>query len=422
MQQTNPYETEEMKFSQAIIDTSHVSVAHAATAAGVAIALYFAVWAIYVLYFHPLARYPGPKTWLLFRLPYARSLRNGTVNHRQREMHQKYGHVVRYGTNELSFTDPWAWSDIHGFHGSAEKNFDRDSRWYQPAPNGARSILAAPNVAHAKIRRLVAPGFTEKALKEQELLLQGYVDLLVEKLRGRGGAEPVNMADYFLYTTFDIAGDLTYGESFGCLERENYHAWLKVMMAHFRRLVIGGSILIVLPFLRPFIPYLIPKKVQEEAKQRFDFTVEKVGQRLALTEDASRPDFMTYIARSNSKLGLTMARGELEATFDLLVSAGSETTAAALTGTVQYLLRNPEKLNKLKGEVRSSFASGGAIDVASTASLPYLTAVIKEGMRLCPPAPTIRPRVVPQGGAVVCGQFVPENVSNLSSKRPIHIK
>ncbi|KAK3331742.1 monooxygenase [Cercophora scortea] len=376
--------------------------------------LRYVVSIIHVLYFHPLAHYPGPKSWLLTRLPFARGLRHGTLIHRLRALHDTYGPVVRYGANELSFTDPQAWKDIYGFHGGPDRNFERDPRFYQAAPNGAPSILSAANDAHVSVRRLLAPAFSDSALKAQEHILHDYVALLMAKLHALAAAsdpQPVNLANYFQFTTFDIAGDLMYGQSFGCLDREEYHVWLKVMTAFFKRLIIGASLVALAPWIRRWLPYLVPKKYQEQTRQRFAFTVERVGQQLAQGETPGRSDFMTHMVRTVGKTGFALQRPELDATFDVLASAGAETTATALTGTVEYLLRNPAALRRLQGEIRAGFKSPAAITVASTASLPYLAAVLNEGMRLCPPAPSMRPRVVPEGGAVVCGKWLPAGTS-----------
>ncbi|KAF3480353.1 cytochrome P450 [Arthroderma uncinatum] len=69
----------------------------------------------------------------------------------------------------------------------------------------------------------------------------------------------------------------------------------------------------------------------------------------------------------------------------VLVSAGSETTARALTNACFYLLTSPDVLATLKTELESAipatnFKNGVALECVQ--QLPYLTAVIKESLRL----------------------------------------
>jgi len=47
--------------------------------------------------------------------------------------------------------------------------------------------------------------------------------------------------------------------------------------------------------------------------------------------------------------------------------------------------------------------------------LPYLSAVIEEGLRMAPPVPSGLPRVVPADGGMVCGEWLPGGVSWVSS-------
>jgi cytochrome P450 len=87
------------------------------------------------------------------------------------------------------------------------------------------------------MRRLLNPGFTEHALKSQESIVQRYVELLMQRLRehaevsGTGTEEGamLDIAPWFNYTTFDIFGDLGFGESFKCLEHSRYHPWIALV-------------------------------------------------------------------------------------------------------------------------------------------------------------------------------------------------
>lgn len=92
------------------------------------------------------------------------------------------------------------------------------------------------------------------------------------------------------------------------------------------------------------------------------------------------------------------------------VLAGSETTSTALSCITFYILKDPRIMKKLQAEIRSSFKSYNEIDAQSTAPLKYVHAVALEGLRMYPPLPFALPRVVPEGGDLVDGRFVPGGV------------
>ncbi|KAI0889003.1 cytochrome P450 [Annulohypoxylon maeteangense] len=69
----------------------------------------------------------------------------------------------------------------------------------------------------------------------------------------------------------------------------------------------------------------------------------------------------------------------------VIVMAGTLTTASALELITFWLLSQPKTLQKLKEELRTAMPTAddvGKVPLATLESLPYLTAVIKEGLRL----------------------------------------
>jgi cytochrome P450 len=82
----------------------------------------------------------------------------------------------------LSFIDERAWKDIHGFKKSGPY---KDSGDYAPPPNGVSGLLTqCEDESHARMRKVFAGAFSDRALKEQEPLFLQYIDMLVEKLKG----------------------------------------------------------------------------------------------------------------------------------------------------------------------------------------------------------------------------------------------
>lgn len=104
-----------------------------------------------------------------------------------------------------------------------------------------------------------------------------------------------------------------------------------------------------------------------------------------------------------------------------LVIAGSDTTATALACIIYYLLQAPTTGAHLADEVRNAFNAYKDITYSSTAMLPYLKAVILEGLRMYPPLPLGLPRVVPDDGDTVGGYFLPGGVRVFYTK-PLRVR
>ena len=107
-----------------------------------------------------------------------------------------------------------------------------------------------------------------------------------------------------------------------------------------------------------------------------------------------------------------MSFTEIVSNAQLLVLAGSETTASLLSSATYYLATNSEPLAKLADDVRSTFNSDLEINLVNTQSLKYLHAVIEESLRIMPPAVAGSPRMIAKGGDTIAGHFLPEGVSS----------
>ena len=69
-------------------------------------------------------------------------------------------------------------------------------------------------------------------------------------------------------------------------------------------------------------------------------------------------------------------------------------------------------MNRLVTEIRSAFLHDEDITFRTSAILPYLSAVIEESLRVYPPFVTSLARIVPHGGMLIDGQFVPGGVGH----------
>lgn len=85
------------------------------------------------------------------------------------------------------------------------------------------------------------------------------------------------------------------------------------------------------------------------------------------------------------------------------VIAGSDTTSSGIRGTLLHLVANPPAYARLQAEVDAAAAAGTGpvISNARARQLPYLQAVVREGLRIFPPAANIFARDVPPAGDTV---------------------
>ncbi|EFQ34944.1 cytochrome P450 [Colletotrichum graminicola] len=363
------------------------------------------LWMLYNVTLHPLSKYPGPKLWAATRIPYALMVFRGDEPKTILALHKRYNaDVVRVSPNELSFQHPGAWKDIMGHRSGGSEENEKDPDRLNP---DNINIITAGRHDHARYRRALSHGFSAKSMQEQQPLIKDYVNLLIERLRGLAGKGPIDMVAWYNFTTFDVIGDLSFGESFGCLANSEYHPWIRSVFQNVK-LVTLQNLARSFRALEPLFTMVLSKSLVEKGTAHYAFVRAKVDQRIAL--GTPRPDFAESMLRKGSEVS-PMTKDEIYKTTGILIIAGSETTATALSGATYNLATHPKVFARLCEEVRSSFASEDEIDLLSTAKLSYLHAVIEETLRVYPPIPASLTRRTPRGGANILGQWVPGDTS-----------
>jgi cytochrome P450 len=318
--------------------------------------------------------------------------------------------MVRIAPDRLLVDGSIAFPQIFGRRPN-ESEFGKVVEFYGPERIGMFSALRED---HRRQRRLMAHAFSESALTEQEGYIKKYVDLFISRLKEKSASTgvPADMTRWFNYFTFDVIGELAFGDPFYSLEKSNYHPWVAMIFQGIKGI---GLVLFFVnyPLLKPLI-LLIGGQTLKIKKQSTQLAVEKTNKRIALGTE-TRKDFMTQILRNN-KDGQGMSHREILVNAEGLIVAGSETTATALSGLMFHLGQNPEVYRILAEEVRGSWTSEEEITMRSTAPLQYLHACLEETLRMYPPAGEIPPRISP--GAVINGQYIPKGVGHKGGKNP----
>ncbi|KAL2272470.1 hypothetical protein FJTKL_06536 [Diaporthe vaccinii] len=390
----------------AIQGHGNLIVLHSLLTGAFIIIVLFLVHFIYNVFFHPLADYPGPLFWRGSNIPKMISQVQGTLHFRMLEHHKQYGTVVRLAPGELTYTTGTAAKEIYGNRSGRKLMSPQSSLGANEKKMfGATSFLwLEDHKEHARHRKIIGQMFSDASLKAQESLVLRFADLLMQRFRETAvRGEVIDMWAWFNYYTFDIIGDLVFGEPFGCVEQGQFHPWISFIFSNLTNMMYTQMIT-TMGYLGNIFQGMVPQRVVAEAFTHAQFTCDKVDRRLARKE--VRPDL---ISRIWHKIGVPggLSRQELYADSQIMIMAGSETSATLLAVTLYYLLRCPHKLAQLRDELLEAFASEGDISFSAVSRLSYLEAVTKESLRIHPPLPAGINRVVPCDGAVIENRFVP---------------
>ncbi|GKT44698.1 trichothecene C-15 hydroxylase [Colletotrichum spaethianum] len=342
----------------------------------------------YNLFLHPLRRFPGPILQRASPLFWAWQHAFGYQAFRTQRLHERYGSVVRIGPKHLSFTNANAWKDIYSFQSGKElegNEIPKARLFSKIIDDLPASITNADREEHQRFRRALSHGFSDSSLRAQEGIVVKYVDKLISGLHENSAQQnsELNIEAWYNWTTFDITGDLIFGQSFNCLEHSDYHPYIAFALQTIRY----SACMTALKYIG--LNYVV----------RCLFKIGGLANMMKLREGTDK--------MMHTRLNMGLSFGQLTANALILVFAGSETTATTLAGATYLLGSNPKVLQKLTEEVRSTFSNSSEITIGSVSKLTYLLAVLNEALRLYPPITSGLIREIPEDGCQIASEHVP---------------
>lgn len=140
--------------------------------------------------------YPGPRIAGATRLWFCYHLFRGDLHLAIHHLHLKYGEVVRIAPDELSYTHADGWMQIYGQR-PGKPEIAKDPLFYATLNGGPASIVSAPRDRHAVIRKQMAPGFSERAMREQEAIIRSYAESMIGALKRNGEAKVADLTRWY---------------------------------------------------------------------------------------------------------------------------------------------------------------------------------------------------------------------------------
>lgn len=221
------------------------------------------------------------------------------------------------------------------------------------------------------------------------------------------------MAQKAQYFTLDSLTDIAFGSPFGFLSHDtDLYEYNKSSTEFFPVMELATNI----PFIHSILSSRLmqalagPKPEDKTGLGAIVGVAQKiVAERFDPTNDKSGRD--RDMLDAFMKYGLSQTEVESESVLQIL--AGSDSTATSIRMTFLLLLTNPRVYNKLQIEIDKAVADGNVtfpvIQNTEALWLPYLQAVIKEGLRLWQPLNGIVTKDSPKEDITINGVYIPGN-------------
>ncbi|KAG6493689.1 cytochrome P450 71A1-like [Zingiber officinale] len=107
--------------------------------------------------------------------------------------------------------------------------------------------------------------------------------------------------------------------------------------------------------------------------------------------DATVADFLDILLSSEAAEGTTLSRDTVKGIILDVLTGGTDTTYTTIEWAMAELIKHPQKMRIAQEEIRRVVGSKEAIAEETVEAMEYLTAVIKEALRMHPPLPLLVP-------------------------------
>ncbi|KAI0478322.1 cytochrome P450 [Xylaria cf. heliscus] len=388
--------------------------------------IYVASLSIYRLHLSPLAAVPGPKLaaltyWYEF---YFDGYLGGKYVFKIKEFHEKYGPIVRINPHHVHINDINFYDTIYAPGGT--KHPRNKIRWLALGSDSMFDTFDA--TLHRKRRAAVSSPFSKQSIRALEPAISDIINDIVarlEKLAGTG--KVVGIHSIWNSLTQEVIGQYCFGANRMSDLRdggdeaqfmqpdhvvENLHAWGRMF-----------------PWLFDFIDK-IPMSVLALFDKRLggaDKFDKQIGEQILKVLQTDQPHLgnknVFHEMRDSKHLPPQDKRfSYYRREAGSFVGGGTETTASALTTLTYFVLANPDILQRLREELQTVMPVGQKElpPTATLESLPYLTAVIQEGIRLSFSVPGRLPRTAPAEELVYKGYKLPPGTVLSESSYLLH--
>lgn len=396
--------------------------------------VYVATRAIYRLYFHPLSHFPGPIAahltfWTEF---YYDAICRGQYIWKLEEWHRKYGPIIRISPEELHVSDPTFYDTVYP-GSSANRRIERTPRQAGIFGQAGSGFGTPGHELHRARRASLAPAFGRRAVVELQPLIVEKVRYLMKRFQDfKGAGRPIELFAAFSALTGDIISQYSFGSdaAMDLLSEDNFAPdWHRLIADYAAMGAMGKMFWWFWPVMNSFPPRVM--ETMQPAMKRMmglkKMVVKRVAEILEIREgniisdvpptQKQRTIFHEIVESDIPEEEKRIQRLADEA--DVVMAAGTGTTAETLAVMCFHILNDPDILERLTKEIQP-VTQNGQLRWQDLEQLPYLTAVIKEGLRICPGVTARLPRVQPDNAIKYKDWTIPPGTAVSMSAWEVH--
>ncbi|CAK7236634.1 hypothetical protein SBRCBS47491_009704 [Sporothrix bragantina] len=358
------------------------------------------------VFLHPLRNIPGPflakftEAWRTYK--YAR----GKWHEDILTLHRKYGPVVRVSPNEVSIVDKDGLSKVFG-HGSGTRKF----------------FHSIDTAEHAFLRKRVSAAFSMSTILSLEPEIQEVQDSVWMQLddAARNGRQ-IDMHEWASYFAFDVVGKLALGAPIGFVKQAtDVMDIIKSIHIGFYQMANIGYIPGQMLWLYNPISQFIQGLFSSDFAKFHLWNREQLAKRLAEPAEAKamrKRDMLDHFISMKEPDGSPATQGSILIEGGNIIGAGADTTSIGIRTVLAQLILHQEDYLRVQQEVDQAYAerpvedaSNNGLKYLATEKLPYLTACVKEALRLHPSILWQLPREAPAAGIEVAGHYIPPSAT-----------
>jgi len=384
-----------------------------------ALPIVFAIWTvltwIYNLYFHPLARFPGPSLaamsgwWKIWRYMV-------TKDHIPKlfEVHEKYGNVVRVAPNELHFSDPDTYGELY----HPNRRWRKEEKMYGESMNGTSTWNCLDHAAAKGRREILLGHFSRKSVIELQYLVQDRMDVLCTAISHQFAAgKSSDFTHAFKCFSLDTITSVSFAKPMNATDAPDFKSPMVLAMDESLNFL---QMFVFFPTLRKLSCYMPPATLATLNKALKGYVVlrEILTQQIkdvladpSVLTEAPHPIIYHSLLDSKAPNGASTSNlefNDLNEEAFILVFAGTDTASAAITTGVIHAIENKCVYKTLKEELTTAWPNLDEKPAyQQLEKLPYLAAVVKESLRMSHGVVTPPYRIVPPEGATISGHAVP---------------